>query len=28
MAGTGKIAGDIEAPVFPSKAWNAMRGKL
>ena len=26
MAGTGKTAGDIEAPAFPPKAWNAMRG--
>ncbi|MBI4246716.1 MAG: type II toxin-antitoxin system Phd/YefM family antitoxin [Candidatus Rokubacteria bacterium] len=28
MAGSGKIVGDIEAPVFPPKAWNAMRGKF
>jgi prevent-host-death family protein len=28
MAGTGKIVGDIEAPVFPAKAWNAVRGKF
>jgi prevent-host-death family protein len=26
--GTGKIVGDVEAPVFPPNAWNAMRGKF
>ena len=28
MAGTGTVMGDIEAPVFPPKAWNAVRGKF
>ena len=26
--GTGKIVGDIEAPAFPPRAWNAVRGKF
>jgi prevent-host-death family protein len=25
MAGTAKIVGDVEAPVFPAEAWEAFR---
>ena len=28
MAGTGKIVGDVEAPLLPAKSWNAVRGKF
>lgn len=26
--GTGTIVGDVESPVVPPKAWNAVRGRF